>query len=73
MHSLTYIRLEKITQKFHTIMGYKKLQEKIPLRGHHKIITKYGTRAMYVYLNISLLYKDVQDRKPKSKYLPTLE
>lgn len=48
MHSLTYIRLEKIAQKFHTIMGYKKLQEKIPLRGHHKITIKYDTRAVYV-------------------------
>jgi len=33
-------------------MGYKKLQEKIPLRGHHKITIKYGVRAVYVYLNI---------------------
>ena len=54
-------------------MGYKKLQEKIPLRGHHKITIKYDTRAMYVYLNILLVYKDVQHRKPKSTRLSTLE
>ena len=29
-------------------MGYKKLQEKIPLRGHHKITIKYGVRAVYI-------------------------
>ena len=44
-------------------MGHKKLQEKIPLRGHHKIIEKYGVRAVYVCLNILLLYRDVQHRK----------
>ena len=38
-------------------MGYKKLQEKIPLRGHHKITTKYDARAVYVYLNILLCIK----------------
>ena len=54
-------------------MGYKKLQEKIPLRGHHKITIKYSARAVYVRLNILLLYKDVQDRKPKNTRLPTLE
>ena len=54
-------------------MGYKKLQEKILSRGHHKIITKYGTRAVYMCLNISLLYKDVQHRKSESTRLPILE
>ena len=54
-------------------MGHKKLQEKIPLRGHHKITIKYGVRAVYVYLNILLLYKDVQRRKSKSTRLLTLE
>ena len=54
-------------------MGYKKLQEKIPLRGHHKITIKYDARAVYVYLNILLLYKDVQRQKSESTHLPTLE
>ena len=54
-------------------MGHKKLQEKIPLRGHHKITIKYGVRAVYIYLNISLLYKDAQYQKSKSTRLPTLE
>ena len=54
-------------------MGYKKLQEKIPLRGHHKITAKYGARAVYVRLNILLLYKDVQYQKSKSIHLLTLE
>ena len=54
-------------------MGYKKLQEKIPLRGHHKITIKYGVRAVYVCFNILLLYKDAQRRKPESTRLPTLE
>lgn len=54
-------------------MGHKKLQEKIPLRGHHKITIKYGVRAVYVYLNILLVYKDAQHRKPESTRLPTLE
>ena len=28
-------------------MGHKKLQEKIPLRGYHKITIKYDARAVY--------------------------
>ena len=54
-------------------MGYKKLQEKIPLRGHHKITTKYDVRAVYVRLNILLLYKDVLHQKSENTRLPTLE
>ena len=54
-------------------MGYKKLQEKIPLRGHHKITIKYGVRAVYVCFNILLLYKDARYRKSKSTHLPALE
>ena len=53
-------------------MGYKKLQEKIPLRGHHKITAKYGARAMYVRLNILLLYRDVQYQKSKNTRQLTL-